>query len=214
MKPMNLSNVSINTQSSIRIEGNKIIYFDPWKITEARNDADVIFVTHEHHDHYDPESIANISKNTTIVVAPTSMEEIILKDLKMESCFLNPNEAKQIAGLDVKAIPAYNNLKPFHTKSKNWLGYVVDLDGTKYYVAGDTDDNADIRKVDCDVALVPIGGKFTMDYKEAAKYILCLKPKAAVPTHFGDIIGSPTDGREFKKIVEAGDKDIQVELIL
>ena len=113
-----------------------------------------------------------------------------------------------------KPDPAYNKMKPFHTKGKKWIGYIVKMDDICYYVAGDTDVNEDIKKVQCDVALIPIGGHFTMDKKQAADYIAALKPKAVIPTHYGSIIGNKSDGQEFMKALEQLDSEIQVELKL
>lgn len=213
---MDLSNITVNAQSSIRIEGDKILYFDPFNVEDERHDADVIFITHEHFDHFQPESIAKVKNENTVIVAPVSME----KQIKAESGITNiqlfePGTIHEFGGLLIETIPAYNGiLKPFHTKGKRWQGYVVKMDEIKYYVAGDTDVNDDIKKVDCNVALIPIGGKFTMDKRQAADYILELKPQAVIPTHYGAVVGSPEDGSDFKALVEAGDGAIQVELKL
>ena len=112
----------------------------------------------------------------------------------------------------IETVPAYNKLKPFHPKANKWQGYIVTMDDIRYYVAGDTDVNEDIKKVQCDVALIPIGGHYTMDKKQAADYIADLKPKAVIPTHYGSIVGNKADGTEFKDYLEKMDKDIQVEL--
>ena len=213
---MDLSNITINTQSSIRIAGDKVLYFDPINIEKEDHDADVIFITHEHYDHFEPKSIAKIKNENTILVAPASME----KQVKAEAGVANielwePGTAHELVGLCMESIPAYNLFpKPFHTKGKNWQGYLVTMDGISYYVAGDTDDNDDIKKVSCDVALIPIGGKFTMDKKQAADYVATIKPKAVIPTHYGNIVGHPTDGSDFKGYIEAIDENIQVELRL
>lgn len=213
---MDLSNISVNTQSSIRIAGEKIIYFDPINIEDEKHDADIIFITHEHFDHFEPKSISKIKNDNTVLVAPASME----KQIKAESGVANiellePGSVSEICGLCVETIPAYNMFpKPFHTKSKNWQGYLIKMNGTSYYVAGDTDVNDDIKKVNCDVALIPIGGKFTMDKKQAADYITYIKPKAVIPTHYGEIVGHPADGSDFKDYVEIADGSIQVELKL
>lgn len=213
---MDLSNITVNSQSSIRIAGDKIIYFDPFNIEEEAHDADVIFITHEHFDHFDPKSIAKIKNEHTVLIAPASMEKQINDESGVDSIELwEPGSKHDFEGLCVETIPAYNLFpKPFHTKSKNWQGYRVEMDGVSYYVAGDTDANDDIKKVSCDVALIPIGGKFTMDKKQAADYINSIKPKAVIPTHYGDVVGNPSDGKEFKDYVEKADKGIQVELKL
>lgn len=214
---MNVNNITVNTQSSIRIEGSKILYFDPYQVQVDAHDADFIFITHEHYDHFEPESIAKLKKDDTCLVAPASMKKKALSEagIASENCmFYQPGETYEEQGLLIETVPAYNKLKPFHTKGKKWQGYIVTLDGTRYYVSGDTDVNEDILKVQCDVALLPIGGFYTMDWKQAAEYVAQIKPKAVVPTHYGSIVGKVTDGPDFKKELGTLDGDIQVELKL
>lgn len=214
---MNLSNITVNTQSSIRIEGSKVLYFDPYQIGDAVHDADFIFITHEHYDHFEPESIAKVKKEDTFLVAPESMKKKALSEsgIAIENClFYQPGENHEAGGIAIGTIPAYNKMKPFHTKGKKWQGYVVEMDGVRYYVAGDTDVNEDIKKVNCDVALVPIGGFYTMDGKQAAEYIAQIKPKAVIPTHYGSIVGNPDDGEDFQKMLKNLDGNIQVLLKL
>ncbi len=209
---MDLSNITVNAQSSIRIAGEKIIYFDPFNVEDENHDADIIFITHEHFDHFQPESIAKVKNDNTVIVAPESME----KQIKEESGIGNielwePGSIHELRGLWIETVPAYNGImKPFHTKSKRWQGYIVKMDDIRYYIAGDTDVNDDILKVECDVALIPVGGKYTMDKKQAADFILSINPKAVIPTHYGDIVGSRTDGTDFKALVERENIDIQV----
>ncbi len=214
---MDLSNITINKQSSIRIAGSRLLYFDAFGINDEAHDADYIFVTHEHFDHFDPKSIAKIMRTESVLVAPESMKNKLLKELAVaeEKCtFCKPGESFEENGLKVTTVPAYNKLKPFHTKGSKWLGYLVEMEGVSYYIAGDTDANEDVKKVKCDVALVPVGGHYTMDKKQAAELIGNMKPKAAIPTHYGEVVGNPSDGADFKALVEKKDKDIQVEIKL
>lgn len=214
---MDLKHITVNTQSSIRIEGSKVLYFDPFQVEAASHDADIIFITHEHYDHFEPDSIAKIRREGTYLVAPESMRKKVLAEAGMEpgQCvFCKPDETKELENVVIETIPAYNRMKPFHTRSKNWQGYIVGMDGVRYYVSGDTDVNEDIRKVKCDIALIPIGGFYTMDRKQAAEYIAGIKPKAVIPTHYGSIVGNKEDGAEFKACLEKMDQDIQVELRL
>lgn len=214
---MNLDNITVNAQSSIRIAGCKILYFDPFQIADAAHDADIIFITHEHYDHFEPESIAKIKKDGTFLAAPESMRKKVLSESGVESdrcVFYNPGETHELEGIVIETVPAYNKLKPFHPKGKKWQGYVIKMDDVRYYVAGDTDVNEDIQKVECDVAFIPIGGHYTMDKKQAADYIANLKPKAVIPIHYGSIVGKPADGSDFQNYLESMNKDIQVELKL
>lgn len=214
---MDLNHITVNTQSSIRIEGSSVLYFDPFQVETAAHDADIIFITHEHYDHFEPDSIAKVKKENTLLAAPESMRRKVLSESGIESgqcVFCKPGERQQLRNIVIEAVPAYNKLKPFHTKGKKWLGYLVGMDGVRYYVSGDTDVNEEIRKVRCDVALVPIGGFYTMDKKQAAEYIAGMKPQAVIPTHYGSIVGNKTDGAEFKACLEGMDREIQVELKL
>ena len=195
---MNTDNIYINTQSSIKIILNKIIYFDPYKIDNKNNDADIIFITHNHYDHFDIDSINNIKKDSTIIIAPKTMENDVRKIEVKDYIFLNPNEEINIDDINIKTIPSYNILKPFHPRRNNWLGYIVTYNNITYYIAGDTDKTKEAEKVICDIALIPIGGTFTMNVKEAAKLINIIKPKIVIPTHYGSIVGSIKDGKKLK----------------
>ena len=209
---MNIENISVNTQSSIRIAGSKILYFDPFQIVNAAHDADMIFVTHSHYDHLDPESIEKIAGDHTVFIAPASIEkEMRNVTREKELILMNPGEKQEIGELPVRAVLAYNRLKPFHPKRNQWNGYVLTMDGVRYYVAGDTDAVNDLTSIRCDVALVPIGGTYTMNAKEAAKLINTISPEIAVPTHYGCIVGKKQDADVFRENVKAG---IRVEVLL
>ncbi|MCI9346651.1 MAG: MBL fold metallo-hydrolase [Lachnospiraceae bacterium] len=214
---MTLTHITVNTQSSIRMQGSKTLYFDPYQIPAAANDADIIFVTHEHYDHFEPESIAKLKKDDTLLVTPESMKKKALSEsgiAPVNCLFYQPGEIHEVNGVVIETVPAYNKLKPFHPKGKKWQGYVVEMDDMRCYVSGDTDVNEDIRTVRCDVALVPIGGFYTMDWKQAAEYIARLKPQAVIPTHYGSIVGKKSDGQDFQKMLESLDNNIQVALKL
>ncbi len=198
--------VRVLEHSSIKITGEKTIYFDPFHISEERNDADIIFVTHEHYDHFSPEDIRKVRKDDTCLVLPKSMEgqEKKADFAKEKVTFLAPGETCRIGEISVEGVAAYNKRKPFHTKGKGWLGYVVTMNGTRYFVAGDTDANEENRNVQCDVAIVPIGGTYTMDAKAAAQLVNEIKPKAAIPSHYGSIVGTDKDAGLFAEKVDNG----------
>jgi len=196
--------VKVLTHSSIKIEGERVLYFDPYNVAEESHDADVILVTHDHYDHYSPEDIKKVAKGDTCLIMPESMKGQEGKAGISEVKFISPNGTLEIKGLVIRTVPAYNHLKPFHTKGKNFVGYLVTMNGVTYYVAGDTDRIPEIQSVKCDVALVPVGGKFTMDYKEAAKLVNQISPRLAIPTHYGTVVGSKKDGERFAALVEEG----------
>lgn len=201
--------ITINCHSSIRISGDKIIYFDPYKIEEKSNDADIIFITHDHYDHFDISSIKNIIKDTTIIVVPESINSEELENYNVIKVI--PNMNYNIDGYKVETIPSYNVNKKFHPKENGWVGYIITIDNEKIYIAGDTDITDENKKVKCDIALVPIGGTFTMTYGEAAELINTIKPKVVIPTHYELIVGSSEDGVYFKDLLN---KDIECILLI
>lgn len=214
---MNLDNITVNAQSSIRIVGRRNLYFDAFQIQNEPHDADIIFITHDHYDHYDIESIKKVINNTTVIVAPETMKARLLKDAPASESrfvFLVPGKSVRVRDIEITGVPAYNMIKPFHPKHNKWLGYVVRMDARTYYIAGDTDAVKDNFSISCDVALVPVGGGYTMDKKHAADFVVRMKPKAAVPIHYGSLVGHPEDGQEFRKLVEGMNAEIQVELKL
>ena len=215
-----MPNIYINARSSIRIEGTKIIYFDPFKITEDKHDADVIFVTHEHYDHFSPEDITKVSNENTILVVPYSMNQMLSKEVSNavdEIKFVKAEDAGTNLLIDdilVKWVRAYNIDKPFHTKERDWVGYIVTLDGETYFVTGDTDANDDNVNAKCDVLFVPCGGKYTFDAEEAAAFTCIIKPRKVIPTHYTDVPGESEIGEQFKQTVQDMMKDVEVEVML
>ena len=208
-----LENIEVLCHSSIRFSKEEVIYFDPFKIERNYNDADVIFITHDHYDHYSEEDIGKVVKEDTIIVVPEDLKtKLLKKDWKEENIILvRPNKSYTVKNIRFKTIPAYNVNKQFHPKENAWVGYLLEIEGVTYYIAGDTDITEENKKVKCDVAFVPVGGTYTMDYKEAAELINEIKPKVAVPTHYGSIVGSKKDGIKFSKLVNP---EIEVEVLI
>lgn len=204
--------ITVNTQSSIRIDGgDSIIRFDPLNISGEPHDADIIFITHEHFDHFSPDDIAKVSKPDTVIAAPASMKRKLEGAGISDAVYLKAGEKTEIKGIPVEAVPAYNTLKPFHQKFNGWLGYIVTVGGKRIYAAGDTDAVKEAEAVKCDIALVPIGGTYTMNYREAASLVNKMRPGTVIPIHYGSIVGSRSDGDNFRKLIDDG---INVELKL
>ena len=200
--------ITVNTQSSIRIEGSKTVYLDPIQISGRPQDADLICISHAHYDHFDPKAIEKIRKEDTVIIAPAGMKKEIERIADEEHIrLLVPGGETVLGEITVFGVPAYNKLKPFHPKHSRWLGYLIAMDGSKYYYAGDTDAVKELQDIRCDVALVPIGGTYTMTAKEAAALINVIRPGAAIPIHYGSIVGNKKDADVFRTMV---DQEIEV----
>ena len=208
-----LNGVEVFCHSSIKIKRNVTVYIDPYKIEKEYHDADYIFFTHEHYDHFSPEDIKKVIKDSTILITvPNTLAEAMsLQPDRSKIILVGPNESYDLKNIKFETVVAYNKTKLFHQKSKNWVGYIITIDNTRYYIAGDTDITEENRNVKCDVAFVPVGGTFTMDYREAAKLINEIKPKIAVPTHYGSIVGDKEDGVRFANLIE---RDVEVEILM
>jgi L-ascorbate metabolism protein UlaG (beta-lactamase superfamily) len=198
-----LENIEVLYHSSIRINKDKIIYIDPFKIDKNYNDADIVFITHDHYDHYSEEDIDKvINKNTTIIIPEELLTKLLRKGINKNAIItVEPNVKYMVQGIKFETIPAYNTNKSFHPKENDWVGYIITLNDIRYYVAGDTDITEENRKVKCDVAFVPVGGTYTMDFKEAAQLINEIQPKIAVPIHYGSVVGTEQDASDFIKLL-------------
>ena len=183
-----MNNIFVNTRSSIKIIGTKIIYFDPLEITGEPHDADMVFITHEHYDHFSPDDIRKVIKNDTRLVVPTAMLDMLKgKNLGLVDIYgMLPFQKENFDDVKCQTIPAYNIEKAFHPKNNDWLGYLVELDGITYYAMGDTDVTSETMEVEADVVFVPIGGKYTMNATEASEFINTKRPRLVVPIHYGE----------------------------
>ena len=205
-----LDNIEVLCHSSIKINKDKIIYIDPFKIDKNYNDADFVFITHNHYDHYSEEDIDKvINKNTTIIIPKELLTKLLKKGINKNAIVtVEPNEKYMAQGIKFETIPAYNINKTFHPKENAWVGYIITLDNIRYYIAGDTDITEESKKVKCDVAFVPVGGTYTMDFKEAAQLVNEIQPKIAVPIHYGSIVGTEQNASDFIKLLYPNIKGI------
>lgn len=208
-----MNNIILKEQSSIRINyKNLVIYFDPYLLNfEYNHDADYIFITHSHYDHYSEEDILSIKNNNTKIIIPYDLKDNVYKIFNKENVLLvKPNNKYKIDNISFNTVRAYNINKIYHKLELNWVGYIVNLDKIIYF-AGDTDNIEEIRNIKCDIACVPIGGLYTMDVSEAVELIKCIKPKITIPMHYKTIVGSVNDAYEFKKLLEG---ITEVEIIM
>lgn len=198
-------NITVFTQNSIRItDRDRQIYIDPFQMREEPHDADYILITHDHYDHFSPEDIKKVAGSNTMLIVPEKMQNKANEaaDFVRRIITVKPGVYHEIDGLEIETVPAYNILKPFHPKNAEWVGYILRVDGKRIYIAGDTDATKEAKAVKCDIALIPIGGTYTMDAKKAAELVNTLRPSVAIPVHYGNIVGKPGDGEVFANNVK------------
>ena len=186
---------------SFRLDGPPVIYFDPVELRGRQPEAGLVLVSHEHFDHCSPDDVKKISGPDTIVVASHSAA-----DKLPGARAIRPGEQVTVAGVEVEAVRAYNVDKfrspgvPFHPRGAGHVGFVVTIGGTRLYFAGDTDHIPEMADIECDVALLPVSGKYVMTAEEAAEAARTLNPQIAVPMHYGGSIGTPGDGGRFAQL--------------
>lgn len=218
MKILNLDFQRI-AHDTFRIAGSKVIYTDPFKVSK-HDEADIVLLSHEHFDHLSLEDLEKvISPGTTIVASPLCREGLQKVKVK-EMRFLDPGGkftvgTSKSGQVEVEAVPAYNLNKfrepgkAFHPQGEKRLGFLIRMDGTTVYHAGDADFIPEMKSIRCDIALVPVSGTYVMTAEEAAEAVAALNPKVAVPMHYGAIVGSEADANKFKTLV----KNCRVEIV-
>lgn len=185
------------------IKDNKVIYIDPFKIEDNYNDADLIFITHSHYDHFSKEDILKVKKEFTKIIITEDLynDSIEMGFSKDNILVVKPNSKYLIDSVKFLTISSYNINKNFHPKDNNWVGYILLLNNYSYYIIGDSDITDENKQVKCDVLFVPIGGIYTMDYKEASLLTNVIKPKIVIPVHYGIIVGEKDYALKFKELV-------------
>ncbi len=180
-----------------RIDGDKIVFFDPYQISPGTK-ADLILVTHEHFDHCSPGDIAKIQKPETVIVT----EKDSAKKLEGNVKVVRPGQTIDVDEIQIEAVPAYNTDKTFHPKENGWLGFIVDMEGVRIYHAGDTDFIPEMNQFEVDIALLPVSGTYVMTAVDAIEAALAIRPKLAIPMHYGAIVGGDQDAKDFKIALE------------
>ena len=195
------------------LQGSRTLILDPFK-AKGMYKAEVLLISHEHHDHLSPEDIGRFSDTNTVIVAPRICESS-LGQFAQEKVFVEPGSKVDVKGVKVEAVPAYNLNKyrspgvVFHPRADGKVGYVVTLDGVRFYHAGDSDATPEMKALDVDVAFLPVSGTYVMTAEEAADAAKAMKVKVAIPMHYASIVGSRGDAEKFKKLV-GGERNVEI----
>jgi len=209
---MHIGGVEINWlgHAGFKIKNSKIIYIDPYQIKGDCEKADLVLITHSHYDHCSIEDIRKVVHEGTTVVMPADCQSKITKlQIPVKMIVVEPGQELEIVSMRVDIFPSYNVDKSFHVFDEGWVGYLIKMNDVLIYHAGDTDLISEMQKLtgykQADkkfVALLPVGGRFTMSAEEAADAAKLIKPDVAIPMHYGSVVGDEKDAEEFKELCE------------
>ena len=200
------------------VKNSSVIYIDPYNISEGSEKADFILLTHSHYDHCSLADINKIIKEGTKIICPADCQSRINKvDVPIKMEIVSPGEELVFGNLKISTFPAYNTDKTFHPKEEGWVGYVVKINNVIIYHAGDTDKIEEMKNLtgynkpeNKFIALLPVGGRYTMTADEAAEAANAIKPFLAIPMHYGSIVGTKEDAEEFVKECEEAKISAQI----
>ena len=188
--------------ATIMIEFENIkLAIDPYRLKTDFHDVDFIFITHEHFDHFSMDDIKKIKVESTTFIFPKSMKEKV-KDIK-NAILMDVNETKEVKyngnKMRIKTIPAYNLNKRFHQKARDWVGFLINIDGIKFYYTGDSDFIDEMKDIQTDFLFLPVCGEYVMNVNEAINLCNEIKPEYAIPINYGEIMGILDNAIELKE---------------
>jgi len=201
-------------------KGPLTAYIDPFKLNDsAVKPASIVLVTHEHFDHCSIEDLRKVVNDRTVIVCPNECMSAMSKVEPGEVVTMRPGDTKHVRGIVITAVVAYNTNKYrdeatktfYHPKEDEKLGYLLTFGEVVIYHAGDTDETPEMKEITCDLALLPVSGTYVMTVEEAVKAAKVIKPKIAIPMHYGSIVGSEGDAARFKKLLDGS--GIRVEIL-
>jgi L-ascorbate metabolism protein UlaG (beta-lactamase superfamily) len=191
-------------------DAGKTLVIDPFKL-KKNVPADYVLISHEHSDHSNAEDLKKAVKpNETVVVGIAASKAEIEKASPKEIKIVKPGDKLKLGNFEIRAVPAYNTNKfaqpgkPFHPKQDGKVGYMITTSsGVSIYHTGDSDLIPEMENLRPDIALLPVSGTYVMTADEAIEAVLKIKPKIAIPMHYGTIVGSETDAKKFKAAAKA-----------
>ena len=199
-----IENIHWLGHDTFRIENDKTIYIDPIKLKGRPLKADLILITHDHFDHCSPDDVVKVAKHDTVIVTIAAAAQMLKGDVRV----VKPGESLVVQGIPIETVPAYNVSKfrspgvPFHPKESGHVGFIITVAGVRIYHAGDTDVIPEMDDIETDVALLPVGGTYTMTADEAAQAANRIQPQVAIPMHWGTIVGSKRDAQRFSDLCQ------------
>jgi len=185
---------------SFRLDAGKVVYVDPFKLSAGAPKADLILITHEHHDHFSPEDVEPLRKAGTSIVTIAAVAQKLRGDVHI----VRPGDKLTVQGIEIEAVPAYNVDKKFHPQAAGHVGFIVTMDGQRVYHAGDADVIPEMTSLHVDVALLPVSGTYCMTAEQAIEATKKIRPKLAIPMHYGTIVGEKADAERFAAGAPAG----------
>jgi len=189
-------------------DDGRVIYIDPWQLPAHKVKADIILISHIHHDHCSPADVAALCRGETrvvcspLVATTLRQEKVVAAEAIRE---VEAGQAQTVGGVKVEAVHAYNVNKfrspgqPFHPFDPNFLGFVLTVGGQRLYFAGDTDVvPPEVGRVD--VAMLPVSGTYVMTPEEAAAAARQLQPGLAIPMHYGSVVAGRAEAERFRDL--------------
>lgn len=190
-----------------KIKDKKTVYFDPYQLRSGER-ADVVFITHDHFDHCSPDDVRKVASETTVIVTTPASKKMLTGLKVKEIVTVKPGDRVEVSGIQVEVVPAYNTNKfrspnvPFHPKQEEKVGFIATIEGVRVYHAGDTDHIPEMKGIKADLAFLPVSGMYVMTAAEAVEAAKEIKPKLAIPMHYGSIAGNVKDAEKFKRTAD------------